>query len=202
MKEVAARYTKEAKKINADRSANMTDSTVIYVLSGILLPTRHACRDSKSTRIPCRRSVNQAEYHVRPDAVLRIRRRHRQLGIHGTVRPEHGEFRFPPDQPIPAAGAERALDADHQPDVGRRKELPSACTRTNRSCIRAPPTTRSSASHFYTLTGRTSSRIRTRSTIRRTSPRGHLPKHAGGSQENQVQPVPAGHHHAEPHALP
>ena len=33
MKEVAARYTKEAKKINADRSANMTDSTVIYVLS-------------------------------------------------------------------------------------------------------------------------------------------------------------------------
>ena len=33
MKDVAARYTKEAKKINSKRSANMTDSTVIYVLS-------------------------------------------------------------------------------------------------------------------------------------------------------------------------
>lgn len=33
MKEVAARYEKAAKKINAKRSANMTDSTVIYVLS-------------------------------------------------------------------------------------------------------------------------------------------------------------------------
>lgn len=33
MKQVAARYEKAAKKINADRSANMTDSTVIYVLS-------------------------------------------------------------------------------------------------------------------------------------------------------------------------
>jgi phosphoglycerol transferase MdoB-like AlkP superfamily enzyme len=33
MKQVAARYEKAAKKINAKRSANMTDSTVIYVLS-------------------------------------------------------------------------------------------------------------------------------------------------------------------------
>ena len=33
MKQVAARYEKTAKKINAKRSANMTDSTVIYVLS-------------------------------------------------------------------------------------------------------------------------------------------------------------------------
>lgn len=33
MKQVAARYKKAAKKINAKRSANMTDSTVIYVLS-------------------------------------------------------------------------------------------------------------------------------------------------------------------------
>ena len=33
MKAVAARYAKAAKKINANRSANMTDSTVIYVLS-------------------------------------------------------------------------------------------------------------------------------------------------------------------------
>ena len=33
MKEVAARYEKEAKKINASRTENMTDSTVIYVLS-------------------------------------------------------------------------------------------------------------------------------------------------------------------------
>lgn len=33
MKQVAARYEKAAKKINAERSANMTDSTVIYVLS-------------------------------------------------------------------------------------------------------------------------------------------------------------------------
>ena len=32
-KEVAARYEKEAKKINASRTENMTDSTVIYVLS-------------------------------------------------------------------------------------------------------------------------------------------------------------------------
>ena len=33
MKQVAARYEKAAKKINVERSANMTDSTVIYVLS-------------------------------------------------------------------------------------------------------------------------------------------------------------------------
>lgn len=33
MKQVAARYEKATKKINAKRSANMTDSTVIYVLS-------------------------------------------------------------------------------------------------------------------------------------------------------------------------
>lgn len=33
MKQVAARYEKAAKKINAKRSTNMTDSTVIYVLS-------------------------------------------------------------------------------------------------------------------------------------------------------------------------
>ena len=33
MKQVAARYEKAAKKINTKRSANMTDSTVIYVLS-------------------------------------------------------------------------------------------------------------------------------------------------------------------------
>lgn len=33
MKQVAARYEKAAKKINAKRSANITDSTVIYVLS-------------------------------------------------------------------------------------------------------------------------------------------------------------------------
>ena len=33
VKQVAARYEKAAKKINAKRSANMTDSTVIYVLS-------------------------------------------------------------------------------------------------------------------------------------------------------------------------
>ena len=33
MKQVAARYEKAAKKINAKRSANMTDSAVIYVLS-------------------------------------------------------------------------------------------------------------------------------------------------------------------------
>lgn len=33
MKQVEARYEKAAKKINAKRSANMTDSTVIYVLS-------------------------------------------------------------------------------------------------------------------------------------------------------------------------
>ena len=33
MKQVAERYEKAAKKINAKRSANMTDSTVIYVLS-------------------------------------------------------------------------------------------------------------------------------------------------------------------------
>ena len=33
MKQVAARYEKVAKKINTKRSANMTDSTVIYVLS-------------------------------------------------------------------------------------------------------------------------------------------------------------------------
>lgn len=33
MKQVAARYEKAAKKINAKRSANMTDSTIIYVLS-------------------------------------------------------------------------------------------------------------------------------------------------------------------------
>lgn len=33
MKQVAVRYEKAAKKINAKRSANMTDSTVIYVLS-------------------------------------------------------------------------------------------------------------------------------------------------------------------------
>lgn len=33
MKQVAARYEKAAKKINAKRPANMTDSTVIYVLS-------------------------------------------------------------------------------------------------------------------------------------------------------------------------
>ena len=33
MKQIAARYEKAAKKINVERSANMTDSTVIYVLS-------------------------------------------------------------------------------------------------------------------------------------------------------------------------
>lgn len=52
MKEVAARYEKEAKKINASRTENMTDSTVIYVLSNPS-PTRLACRGLRSTRIPC-----------------------------------------------------------------------------------------------------------------------------------------------------
>ena len=59
MKQVAARYEKAAKKINAKRSANMTDSTVIYVLSESFSdPSR--VPDSKSTRIPCRRSVRSS----------------------------------------------------------------------------------------------------------------------------------------------
>ena len=37
MKKVAARYQKEAETINASRTNNLTDSTVVYVLSRILL---------------------------------------------------------------------------------------------------------------------------------------------------------------------
>ena len=52
MKEVAARYEKEAKKINASRTENMTDSTVIYVLSESFSdPSR--VPGLRSTRIPC-----------------------------------------------------------------------------------------------------------------------------------------------------
>lgn len=62
MKQVAARYEKAAKKINAKRSANMTDSTVIYVLSESfsdpsrvpgLKVNKDSCRRSvRSSRIP------------------------------------------------------------------------------------------------------------------------------------------------------
>lgn len=44
MKKVAARYQKEAETINASRTNNLTDSTVVYVLSNPSL-TRAACRD-------------------------------------------------------------------------------------------------------------------------------------------------------------
>ena len=80
MKKVAARYQKEAETINASRTNNLTDSTVVYVLSG-------------------------------------------QPRIHGTFRSEHGQFRFLPVQPVPAAGPEPALDSHHQPAVGRARQL-------------------------------------------------------------------------------
>ncbi len=145
MKQVAARYEKAAKKINAKRSANMTDSTVIYVLSESF---------SDPSRVPglkvdknCMPKRVRSEYHVRPDAVLRIRRRHRQLGIHGTVRPEHGEFRLPPDHPM-HSWCRASIGRRQSTRCGAPQRTPSACTRTNRLCIRAPPTTRSSASRI------------------------------------------------------
>lgn len=58
MKQVAARYEKGREEDQRETfQVNMTDSTVIYVLSGNPSPTRHACRDSKSTRIPYRTSA-------------------------------------------------------------------------------------------------------------------------------------------------
>ena len=66
---------------------------------------------------------------------------------------------------------ERALDADSQPDVWGASGTPSACTRTNRPCIRAPPTTEVRLLAFlYVDRSDVISHIRTRSTIRRTSP--------------------------------
>ena len=44
MKKVAARYQKEAETINASRTNNLTDSTVVYVLSESF-SDRAACRD-------------------------------------------------------------------------------------------------------------------------------------------------------------
>ena len=58
-------------------------------------------------------------------------------------------------------------------------------------------------SHFYTLTG--PDVISHQDKIDDSpyvSDEATYQEHAGGSQENQVEPVPAGHHHAEPHALP
>ena len=60
MKEVAARYEKEAKKINASRTENMTDSTVIYVLSESFsdpsrVPGLKINKDSMPTFVPSKR---------------------------------------------------------------------------------------------------------------------------------------------------
>ncbi len=153
MKKVAARYQKEAETINASRTNNLTDSTVVYVLSESFsdpsrVPGLKTNKDSMPN-IP----QDQGGHHLRPDALLRLRRRYGQSRIHGTFRPEHGQFRVLPVQPVPAAGPEPALDSHHQPAVGRARQPRSATTRTNPACTRATNYKKFGFSHFYTLTG-------------------------------------------------
>ena len=122
MKQVAARYEKAAKKINAKRSANMTDSTVIYVLSESFSdPSRVPGLKVNKDSMPKIREIKQnttsglmlSSGYGGGTANLEY------MGLSGLSMANFDSS----DQPIPAAGAERALDADNQPDVGRRKEL-------------------------------------------------------------------------------
>ena len=112
MKKVAARYQKEAETINTSRTNNLTDSTVVYVLSESF---------SDPSRVPGLKTNKDSMPNIRK--ILRLRRRYGQSRIYGTFRPEHGQFRFLPVQPVPAAGPEPALDPHHQPDVGRVRQL-------------------------------------------------------------------------------
>ena len=59
MKQVAARYEKAAKKINAKRSANMTDSTVIYVLSESFSDPSRVPDSSQQGSMPKIREIKQ-----------------------------------------------------------------------------------------------------------------------------------------------
>ena len=121
MKEVAARYEKEAKKINASRTENMTDSTVIYVLSESFSdPSRVPGLKINKDSMPNIRSIKENTTSGF-DALFRIWRWYRKPRIHGIDGFEHVEFRFVAHQPVSAACAERALDADHQPAVGASK---------------------------------------------------------------------------------
>ena len=86
MKEVAARYEKEAKKINASRTENMTDSTVIYVLSESFSdPSRVPGLKINKDSMP-QHSFHQREYDLRFDALFRIWRWYRKPRIHGIDR--------------------------------------------------------------------------------------------------------------------
>ena len=122
MKEVVKRYEAAAEKINASRTKNMTDSTVVYVLSESFSdPARVPGVKLNKDAIPEVRAIKSGT-----TSGLMLSSGYgggtANLGI-WDCRPEHGEFRLVSDQPVPAAGTGAALDADDQPDVGGSEEL-------------------------------------------------------------------------------
>lgn len=123
MKKVAARYQQEAETINASRTNNLNDSTVVYVLSESFSDPSRVPGLKVKQGFNAQHPQNQGKHHFRSDALLRLRRWYGQPGIHGIVRPEHGQLRFLAIQPIPAAGAQPALDPHHQSAVGCARQL-------------------------------------------------------------------------------
>lgn len=122
MKEVAARYEKEAKKINASRTENMTDSTVIYVLSESFSdPSRVPGLKVNKDSMPNIRSIKEnttsglmlSSGYGGGTANLEY------MGLTGLSMSNFDSSLTS----VSAACAERALDADHQPAVGGVEEF-------------------------------------------------------------------------------
>ena len=149
MKEVAARYEKEAKKINASRTENMTDSTVIYVLSESFSdPSRVPGLKVNKDSMPNIRSIKEnttsglmlSSGYGGGTANLEY------MGLTGLSMSNFDSSLTSRISSLCRASIGRRPSTS----CGGRRRIPSDCTRTNRLCTRVRPTIRSSDSRIST----------------------------------------------------
>ncbi len=149
MKKVAARYQKEAETINASRTNNLTDSTVVYVLSESF---------SDPSRVPGLKTNKDSMPNIRKIKAGTTSGLMLSSGYGGGT----ANLEYMGLSGLSMANFESSLSSPYQqlvpsqhwtPTINQlwgRPSTRSATTRTNPACTRVPRTTRSSASRTST----------------------------------------------------